>query len=156
MREIKFRAWDKQNKVMSTVYQIRYPEWHKDRKVREKVEYQLFCTHGRDDGKGFHDLSSATFPEEQIELMQYVGIKDVAGNDIYEGDILAYDTEDGICIAEVVWTKDVDPNRDLSPILGPGYVLTNARHWRNYKESEEGMELLILGNIYENPELLSK
>jgi hypothetical protein len=91
-----------------------------------------------------------------IARRQYTGLKDIANVEIYEGDIVAYDTEDGVCIAEVEWSQDVDPNRDMSPILGPGYVLTNARHWHDYKEGEDAVELLVVGDIYRNPELLEQ
>jgi len=72
----------------------------------------------------------------EIYLMQYTGLKDKNGQEIYEGDILKFNTKGGNeMIYEVKWR-------------GKGFKPT-----RMSEDNQEEIE--IIGNIYENPELLS-
>jgi len=74
--------------------------------------------------------------KERYELMQYTGLHDGQGIEIYEGDILSYDEE---CRYEVEW----DHHRwNFKGCLGDNL--------------EEPEEYEVIGNIYENPELLKE
>jgi len=64
MREIKFRAWDKKLHQMEEVFAIDF------------VNKRVLCHPDYDDWRPF----------EQIELLQYTGLKDKEGQEIYEGD----------------------------------------------------------------------
>ena len=66
VREIKFRAWDKENKVMI------YPKGI------------LF------DGRVVNFNCGILEPFEEYELMQFTGLYDKNGKEIYEGDIIKY------------------------------------------------------------------
>ena len=117
MREIKFRAWDNQNNRM------------------------LFA--------GFHDrnwyssndlaiCSRLPSNSSTMTLMQYTGLTDKNGKEIYEGDI--YEAEYagsscGIYRNKIYWKCD-------------GWWFANAP--MNCWEHGE-----VIGNIYENPELLN-
>lgn len=68
MREIKFRAWDKEDKQMHEVDML---QWSDTLRVTCNGEY--------------HE------PNEKYELMQYTGFKDCNGNEVYEGDIIKTD-----------------------------------------------------------------
>ena len=68
MREIKFRAWDKNTKIMI----------HWDDLVKSRISFRNFR------------WALLSENSENFELMQYTGLKDKNGVEIYEGDILSY------------------------------------------------------------------
>ena len=92
-------------------------------------------------GSFFHHYCGS----EQEKLMQFTGFKDQKGNDIYEGDIL----------------KNPSGKKDIVIWFGNGfYGESKHSHDKNriisnplcfdYLENKE-----IIGNIYENPDLLT-
>ena len=81
----------------------------------------------------------------EFELLQYTGIKDKKGKEIYEGDIFAtYNNHNFTVIYEDTRFIGVDADRD-----GKGYVCCVDSCYRDRSSSIE-----VIGNIYENPELL--
>ena len=107
MREIKFRVWVKNKEYMKTTKAA----------VNTIISYFI--------------LDSSE--KEDYVLMQYTGLKDKNGKEIYEGDI--------------VKTK-----------FGNGKVFMRLGCWFIENQKELGYysnyELEVIGNIYENPELL--
>jgi len=121
MREIKFRAWDKQNKL-----------WY----GRLGKPFTLQDAMGAD----------WSTPVNQLEFMQYTGLKDKSGVEIYEGDILAN-----------AYHYPVNHNVKYGDIFGAVQWL-NCAFWVGSKEDRplmgDGKEYEVVGNIYENLELL--
>ena len=137
MREIKFRAWDRKFKRMFDVYSVC---WDDDR---------IFDIEGRD--KDLAVICLTGYPD--VILMQYTGLKDKNGKEIYDGDIVKHPERPYHLSEESgweTWTKDVV---DLQP----------PRLWlRRESMGYEGEELVdpedseVIGNIYENPELVGE
>lgn len=124
-REIKFRAYSSHNHKMYPVSNI---EWD--------IDGRIWVT--ADDGKNGIELI-----DEEAHLMPYTGLNDKNGREIYEGDVLDIGLR----------------NQDGKPVIAPvsyetyaaGYVLDNGGNgiWQRLTEDCE-----VIGNIFENPELL--
>mgnify|MGYP001233689767 FL=1 len=75
-------------------------------------------------------------------LMQYTGLKDKNGKEIYEGDIIREsDGDGGYIYAKVVYYKDGFMGKEKG--FEPEYPISDFKN-----------ETEVIGNIYENPELL--
>ncbi len=82
----------------------------------------------------------------ECEIMQYTGLKDRNGIDIYEGDILKYKEEKEHSTHRIYF--DSDKARFWDKRIEDGD--SNSAHYGfDFVEDCE-----IIGNIYENPELL--
>lgn len=125
MREIKFRAWLKDEKRMTNVVRLDLLENDdNDICIIYRVKPHLL---GKKHSKDF-------------ELMQYTGLKDNNYDEIYEGDIVEILTE----VEEYGIVKFLD---------GAFYV--EADGFRvNFYDNIRGGDVLVIGNIYENKELL--
>ncbi|QCD44088.1 YopX family protein [Campylobacter mucosalis] len=130
MRQIKFRAWDKENKRMLPVDYMKLDFG--------KVPYVNGETFSKDDGWFVYELD-----DDDFELMQYTGLKDKNGVEVYEGDIIrAKFIKDG---SEATgWIEYFDKDASfICHLKGGDYALLVALS-----------ELEVIGNIYENPEFL--
>ena len=113
MREIKFRAWD--NKLNKIL------EW-------TDIAYN--------DDPFFHE-------DRDYELMQFTGLYDKNGKEIYEGDILKR------------------PDLEINYIVvfnGGCFCIQDSKNKHHKLKLLDGISIFlgIIGNIYENPELLEE
>lgn len=125
MKNLKLRAWIKEDKEMISVDELAFDtKW-----VR-----------------GFYKLASRWFKFEEVELMSSTDLLDKNGTEIFEGDIIA----------------DVDESGDELVYL---YVIYKDGKFMAVENEERGYfaDLVdcttyhsVVGNIYENAELLGR
>jgi uncharacterized phage protein (TIGR01671 family) len=118
-REIKFRAWNKTKKQM----------------VQSYVHM----------GKNGHIYIAFTFPDDEYIPLQYTGLKDKNGKEIYEGDILSCKSKNGFehrSTLRLGWSED----EQYGWCWDSGTIVTGV----DFINERYG----VIGNIYENPELL--
>ena len=126
MREIKFRCWDKKNGGM--IYYNK--DTHDDLIFNFNSGDFLLWSEGN------------TWEIKDFILMQYTGLKDSKGVEMYEGDIVKYFNEmDVVCFAAGHFMVCDSQN----PYKGNHEDL-----WKALERSP----VTIIGNIYENPKLL--
>jgi len=83
---------------------------------------------------------------EDVIPLEYTGLKDINGIEIYEGDILFIHNEDGSsCTSKVIW-GGYYPAFDLSPSLDAEY--------NQLQHATLVLTCKVIGNIYNTPELL--
>ena len=115
-REIKFRAWDIDRETM--IY---------DAVVLESNQIKQ---------------RASLYISKNVIWLQYTGLKDVNGIEIYEGDII----QDKFgAISKVLYVEDMAGFRDLSKI---GYTLL-------IQISIINDNIKIIGNIYQNSQMYS-
>ena len=86
-----------------------------------------------------------TGADEDVEFMQSTGLKDKNDVEVYEGDIVTCSSG---CLHIVYWEKAIG-----GTFFGgmPGWYLSGLNNGYGWTKDEE-----IVGNIYENPELLEE
>jgi hypothetical protein len=144
MREIKFRAWWQHDKYNhdGAMYGVGAVDWTKPDFGEPERE---LCQHPTQVALVDYPYEVGTYQKlgwnENCTLMQYTGLKDKNGVEIYEGDIV----EEPGSRYEVVYHADGFYMRDMHE---PDNMLIQLRH--GYLHCE------VIGNIYENPELLEQ
>ena len=137
MRELKFRAWGKRVKIMGKPFNFEI-----------LIETVLKDTLGTTIDMSYFD---------EMELMQYTGLKDKNDKEIYEGDLLVeneYDKE-AYAIYEIFFHDGDEANHHI------GFQM-NRVHYKGrlcggyipnfLPKTTKRME--VIGNIYENKDLI--
>lgn len=135
MRELKFRAWIK-----------------KDNRMEQQVGINPFHV---------SDLDRIFWKWEDVEVMQYTGLKDVNGKEIYEGDIVIADGQNQKYIQIIEFHNSEES-------CGRGWVGRNIIRKGNVilQTPEQRIDYTfsyfcwpshweVIGNIYENSEIIN-
>jgi uncharacterized phage protein (TIGR01671 family) len=128
VREIKFRVWDKTNKRMGLIINIDY--FHE---LSGILLYRLFYY---DLDEDVEDWANNCITGDEGILMQYTGLKDKNGKEIYEGDLMTHPDFKVKDVGSVTFLKGC--------FLLSGWDCVRT----DFSKGE------VIGNIYENPELL--
>jgi hypothetical protein len=142
-RELKFRAWDTRAKKMRTDFVL----------APTKPQWSPFIIHGGGESKlqslinnyyrkkgdilgGDYTLTDWTdCSGDYLEIMQYTGLRDKNGKEIYEGDIVKWvNTHAVVEFREGEFIASIHRRGDMT-------------YWQ---------ACVVVGNIYENPELLKE
>jgi uncharacterized phage protein (TIGR01671 family) len=133
MREIKFRAWDKEAKEM----------FYSDDGRGFQFELSPMAGNGITDLKG-----NALLDRDFTDWMQFTGLTDKNGKEIYEKDFVKYLFlglgEPHYLVGQIVFSNFGFCIK-LPQIAGMEQVETIAKHINDIE---------VVGNIYQNPDLL--
>lgn len=155
MRTIKFRAWDKKEKKIFNVMQLgfkfdvdnyNHTAWAD---LDGRWGRAWLNEHGEKRGNSW---SGQKREAEDIELMQFTGLTDKNGKEIYEGDIV--ETPKGIKYG-VFWSPTKTKFALKTANVWTIYLAGAQRQWI-YRAMESATKFEVIGNIYENPELLNQ
>jgi len=133
MREIKFRAWDDKAKKYLKVCRLGFNGFSHDFWSPSPVS----C-----------DIRQAD--ETRYIFEQYTGLKDKNGREIYEGDIYYSKNEQKNLLVE--WDNSYEG--DSHPVSGFIFYQERIGLYPGTKNYDK-IDIKVLGNIHENPELLS-
>jgi uncharacterized phage protein (TIGR01671 family) len=147
MRDIKFRAWDVRENQM----------------IFDGIEYELKVLAspmgGRDPIIGFND------DPEYFRLMQYTGLKDKEGKEIYESDIVKLVNADGdtiyvVCEYGIVRRDVIGGNGPVEVDIPCFYFKSNGHKTfpivNNYAGKHDLELFEVVGNIHQHPNLLNQ
>ncbi|MEA9985671.1 YopX family protein [Subtercola sp. RTI3] len=134
MREIKFRAWDRTTSSIVMGSSQLNIDFHENGAPKYMLAIACLKFEEKPRPVGYDDDDGEPLYESSYELMQYIGLVDKNNVDIYEGDIVQWWWGGDSFTEAVTWGKDV-----------AGYLPNNMG---------DDPTVLVIGNIYENPELL--
>ena len=137
MREIKFRAWDVQNKC-----------WIPKEKFLIAPDGTLWTEDTSDGTQRFIPELPENEGGIEYKLSQFTGLHDKNGKDIFEGDIVR-GNEKHTCDLRC------RPKCKIKVLTMEVPEITRASWWIYSGFQSPDRDIEIIGNIYENPELLN-
>jgi len=134
MREIKFRAWDERKKVMHYDFQF-------IKSGDSGNDWIIFTSNiQRLDKNDLHPFDNPYF-SQQFKIMEWTGLKDKYGSEIYEDDIVHY------------WDHEGGDGKGHVKFENGSWIVrkTSKHYWIGLNSPDLNQ---VMGNKYENPKLL--
>lgn len=117
--------------------EAKYRAYH--RRTKEKINVDFIDTKYKVIGEYDFRNNQRFYPINEFELVQYTGLKDRYKEEIYERDV----------VVDIIGTRyEVRFNEFCAFMLYP------IRNEEQFMAIYPDIELQVVGNIYENPELL--
>ena len=148
-RKIKFRAWDEQQQIMHNDFQF-------VKTGDEGNDWIVFTSDKQTLTTIPHPLENPFF-SQQLKIMQFTGLHDKNGKEIYEGDIL----NQKVHKEQNNWASEMihKPENAFPISFKNGSFVDECNRpigeWIVNIVSHQ-VEFEVIGNIYENPELLEQ
>lgn len=136
VRKIKFRAWIKESEKMVQVAAI-------------ALQKNSFGTKKYAIGVGPHlyDMDNNCYRLEDCILIQYTGLKNKNGIEIYEGDVIKTDN--------ILWLVEPIPSLESDEQYW-GICVSPWGNGKCYLIEQCHLDGEVIGDIYRNPELLQE
>ena len=131
-REIKFRVWDKYEKQMYPISSIDYDIFSQEIRIIAIGHKNGMCTsYNKNHNSEKCDITA-------LELMQYTGLHDKNGKEIYEGDIVKYEN----MIGKIIF-------------FNGSFILSDLEETEEWELGIINEEIEIIGNVFEKGILLN-
>lgn len=160
MREIKFRAWDKDYKKMITNFLLPESKTFGMHRMAISFTGEVFTFTDWDMAEYDEDemYNSAKYPS-RFKIMQYTGLKDTNGKEVYEGDIVRmhffFENYHPVTLGAFEDEEEIVCKLSITP-LGVYFGNNNMTGYLCDYLEDPSEELEVIGNIYENPELIGE
>ena len=165
MRELKFRIWDKQNKkwITENGHSLHcFSNWSICPFTGKLTDYvgAIDGDHGEtytaNPAPDYYLTASGVVKEPRYIVVEYTGLKDKNGKEIYEGDVVK--TVDGISKLDIEFAEythgEVKWLREGVEVCQEHVGATRLSVFSKCDCCPADLE--IIGNIYETPELLTQ
>lgn len=141
MREIRFKVWDKKNKIMI------HEDFDSD-EIYEKTKDKAYY------GDEYYPLCHVDFmfpvSNSNFEMLQFTGLLDKNGVEIFEGDIIGFDMD---TFYKRIFTVIYDSGR-FGIQTDEGFRCLSD--WIIIQKDNNTISCEVIGNVYKNSELLNK
>ena len=156
MREIKFRAWDTKKNEMIYDGEIdkSNDSWDGPDSVSVRITFEgTPVAYTQDDGGKNGLWEHSVDIKNRLLLMEFTGLKDKNGKEIYEGDIVYSEANDSMGI--VKYGEYICQHSEDANDWHIGFYTENVPGHEVEGFYNEPLIYAVVGNIYENPEMVT-